>query len=61
MDEIERMRQWGKRHIPPKTGAGFYANIQDEKLRKEHAYDMNKKNVCPRCHTVKSKRGECMC
>lgn len=60
-DEIERLRNLGKRYIPPKTGAGFYAAIQDARLTKEHVYELNKGNVCPVCRILKSKRGECMC
>lgn len=58
-DEIERMRQYGRRWIPHKTGAGYWGMIQDAKLTKEHAYEMNKKNVCPSCHMVLTKRGKC--
>lgn len=60
-EEIERVRNYGRRWIPQKGGGGggYFAALQDEKINKELKYDLN--NVCPKCRIVKSKRGECMC
>lgn len=57
--EIQRSRNYGKRYIPEKTGAGFYAAIQDEKLKVEHSFDLNKRNVCGKCNMLKSRNGKC--
>jgi hypothetical protein len=59
--EIERMRNYGKRWIPQKSGGGggFFAALQDEKINAELRYD--RKNVCPKCRVVKAKNGECFC
>lgn len=59
-EEIERIRGYGRRYIPQKTGAGFYAQIEDQRLREEQQ-DEKRRGVCPKCRIVKSKNGECMC
>lgn len=60
-EEIERVRQYGKRWLTPKGGGGggYFAMLQDEKINKELKYDRN--NVCKKCHTVISRNGECLC
>lgn len=55
---LNHLRRQGNMPVPPKGGM-FMAKVMDEKLIKEHRYDMS--NVCPVCRVVKSKRGECLC
>lgn len=59
-EEIDRMRNYGKRWIPPKSAAGHFARLQDAKLIEEQREEKSR-GVCKRCNMVKSKNGECMC
>lgn len=42
-----------------KSSAGYWADVQDKKLSEEHAYELNKRNVCPRCQMLRTKSGKC--
>lgn len=59
-EEIDRIRNYGKRYIPQKSGMGYFAQLNDEKLRKEEA-DEKARGVCPKCRIVRAKNGECFC
>lgn len=57
--ELDRIRRSHAKLAPKNKGMGHFARMQDEKLTKEHAYELNRKNVCSRCFMVKTTRGVC--
>jgi hypothetical protein len=42
-----------------KSSAGYWAEVQDRKAMEEHSYELNKRNVCPSCHMLRTKSGKC--
>jgi len=45
-----------------KTGnssLAFIISMQDQKLRKTHAFELNKKNHCPKCNMVMTTLKKC--